>query len=75
MKLYAKENFSRKNCYNKAIKHEQQARSRTWAGFGFSKQGYNPGLVQNFNSAMKTLKANSVLFFVHNLMILYAKRN
>ena len=26
MKLYAKENFSRKNCYNKAIKHEQQAR-------------------------------------------------
>ena len=25
-KLYVKENFSRKNCYNKAIKHEQQAR-------------------------------------------------
>ena len=32
-------------------------------GLGCSKQGYNPGLVQNFNSAMKTLKANSVLFF------------
>ena len=32
-------------------------------GLGCSKQGYNPGLVQNFNSAMKTLKAISVLFF------------
>ena len=32
-------------------------------GLDCSTQGYNPGLVQNFNSAMKTLKANSVLFF------------
>ena len=32
-------------------------------GLGCSKQGYNTGLVQNFNSAMKTENANSVLFF------------
>ena len=44
--------------YSKAIKHEQQARKRTWkispTWAGLFKQGYNTGLVQNFNSAMKT---------------------
>ena len=44
--------------YNKAIKHEQQSRNvhgrYRLPGLGCSKQGYNTGLVQNFNSAMKT---------------------
>ena len=35
----------------------------------------NPRLVQNFNLAMKTLKANSVFFFAHNLLILSSKKN